>query len=350
MMFYYMMIERLARKFLWMLPLLLTTLACNAATQWASAHSSTTHLTTLAPSTTTVLSDAACTAILPDILSAATSNDSSGISSLFFDHEAQTVNYLVVYNLNGEELGNRDDLIVPVDVDRQLDSRASHEHIWNYFKALIPAQDRSYVTEFSILSDGRNNILAGVSPKYDNPREWTLKADVVDADNSFSLVYSLLHEYGHLLTLNASQVPPNELIFFHPGNKAFYEQAVATCPQYFTGEGCSNPDSYINEFFNLFWRSSYADWQNIGDTPGHEAEKDLWFDFYKGHEDQFLTSYAATSPEEDIAESWVHFLLSPKPDSTSVANQKILIFYRYPELVVLRQEIINRLCSSLPGR
>ena len=71
-------------------------------------------------------------------------------------------------------------------------------------------------------------------------------------------------------------------------------------------------------------------------------------DFYKIYQDQFLTDYAATSPLEDIAESWAFFVLSPKPELNSIANEKILFFYEYPELVALRQEILDRLCVEFP--
>jgi hypothetical protein len=76
---------------------------------------------------------------------------------------------------------------------------------------------------------------------------------------------------------------------------------------------------------------------------------DLSHDFYWLHANQFLTSYAAKNPEEDIAESWAFFILSSKPEPTSIANQKILFFYEYPELVTLRQEIRDRLCTTLSG-
>ena len=70
--------------------------------------------------------------------------------------------------------------------------------------------------------------------------------------------------------------------------------------------------------------------------------------FYRKYSDQFLTEYAATSPEEDIAESWAFFILSPKPEQNSIANEKILFFYEYSELVQLRQEILTRLCFDFP--
>ena len=72
-------------------------------------------------------------------------------------------------------------------------------------------------------------------------------------------------------------------------------------------------------------------------------------DFYKTYEDQFVSDYAPTSPMEDIAESWAFFVLSPKPELSSIANEKILFFYEYPELVELRTKILKQICVEFPN-
>ena len=68
---------------------------------------------------------------------------------------------------------------------------------------------------------------------------------------------------------------------------------------------------------------------------------------YEKYKDQFVTDYAPTSPEEDIAESWSYFVLKPKPGSSTIANRKVLFFYEFPELVALRQQIAHNLCAQL---
>jgi hypothetical protein len=327
-----------------MAPLLLSTLACNAVSHWTSPDTSS--LPASSPSTSSALESSACTALLPDILRAASSDQPASIASLLTSDD-QEVHYLVVYSLDGEDLGVRDDLLLPAEVSHEIDSRDSHEYIWDYFTALIPPEHRTFVTEFSILSDGRNNILAGASPTYDNPAEWTLKVDVADADNPYGLTYSLLHEFGHFLTLNSMQVPPDSQVFNHPQDADLYDQAAASCPQYFTGEGCSHPGSYINAFFIRFWSGIYPEWQQSG-HPAGSGVPHFSNDFYEMHKDQFLSPYAATNPEEDIAESWTYFLLSPQPQPSTIADQKILFFYEYPELVALREQILTRLCTSFP--
>ncbi len=64
-----------------------------------------------------------------------------------------------------------------------------------------------------------------------------------------------------------------------------------------------------------------------------------------------------SNPEEDIAEAWTMFVLNPKPAGDSIAEEKMLFFYDYPELVKLRAEIASRTYSrfrrleqGLPGQ
>jgi hypothetical protein len=143
-------------------------------------------------------------------------------------------------------------------------------------------------------------------------------------------------------------VPPSNAIFRFPDNKTVYKQEKDACPQYFAGEGCSEPDSYMNEFFTRFWPYIYEEWEQIDLEEDEDTRYALLRDFYEVHQDQFLSDYAATSPLEDIAESWTYFVLSPKPELTSIANEKILFFYEYPELIDLRTQILTNICAEFP--
>ncbi len=73
-------------------------------------------------------------------------------------------------------------------------------------------------------------------------------------------------------------------------------------------------------------------------------------EFYLSREDDFVSDYAATSPEEDIAESFATFVLKPKPTGDTLADEKVAFFYDYPELVKLRGEMSGRLYSRLRRR
>jgi hypothetical protein len=143
-------------------------------------------------------------------------------------------------------------------------------------------------------------------------------------------------------------VPPSEAIFQFPDNETIRKQETEACQQYFTGEGCSQPDSYINQFFSRFWAHLYKEWEQIDLERDKDARAVLLKDFYRIYQDQFLSDYAPTSPVEDIAESWAFFVLSPKPELNSIANEKILFFYEYPELVERRMQILQQICVEFP--
>jgi hypothetical protein len=49
-----------------------------------------------------------------------------------------------------------------------------------------------------------------------------------------------------------------------------------------------------------------------------------------------------------MAETWAFFVRGSEPIGDTIAGQKVLFFYQYPELVELRAQILNNLCVSFP--
>jgi len=347
-------------KFFWLIVLLFSTLACQAATRLvipdtptplptvtatATATPTPTPLPTFTP---TVIFEAACPSLVTDILNTVTSvvHLPDQRSEEGFGENGGI--YLVAYEVAKDKISSPHIESVPDELEDERDDRATHEAIWDYFASIIPPQERGFVSEFSIFTDGRGNHLAAVSPLFSDPEQWSLQVDILDAESYYELTYTLIHEQGHLLTLNSGQVPPSKAIFKFPENETVYRQEDDACSQYFTGEGCSEPDSYINQFFTRFWPYIYEEWAQIDAEEDEDTRAIMLEDFYEIYKDQFVSEYASTSPIEDIAESWAFFVLSPKPELNSIANEKILFFYEYPELVSLRQEILVRLCAEFP--
>lgn len=347
-------------RLLWIAVLLFSTLACRAATRLVIPDTPTplptttmTATPTLTPTplptfTPTVIFEAACPSLIEEVLDTVTSVVHIPDSRPDVTFKEDSSIFLVAYEVTNDKISGPHIESVPDDLEDERDDRATHEALWDYFASLIPSKERELVTEFSIFTDGRGNHLVAVSPLFSDPEQWILQVDILDAENYHELTYTLLHEQAHLLTLNAEQVPPSKAILKFPENETVYQQEEDACAEYFTGKGCSKPESYINQFFTRFWPYIYEEWAQI------EAEKDkdtraiMLDDFYENNKDQFVTEYASTSPEEDIAESWAFFVLSPKPELNSISNEKILFFYEYPELVALRQEILVRLCAEFP--
>lgn len=329
--------------------LLFSTLACRAATRLIIPDTPTPlpptaippTLTPIPSPTPTIAVGASCPLLTSDILNTAISFEGDS-------EENSEETYLVTYSVNGDTLSRPFFDSVPDNLKDEQEDRATHEEIWNYFTRLIPQEERDFLDGFSIVTDGSGNVLAAVGQTTNDPEQWILEVDIADSTDDYVLTFTLLHEFGHLLTLNTEQVPPSISIFNNPDDDNIYQSEMAACSQYFPGEGCSNPDSYINQFFDRFWLDLYAEWQEIDSEDDEDTYYNLLDDFYETYKDQFLTDYAPTSPEEDIAESWAFFILSPKPELNSIANEKILFFYEYPELVELRGRILNQLCIEFP--
>ena len=344
-------------KFIWFGILILSSLACRAATRLVIPDTPTplptpTTTPTLTPTplptfTPTVIFEAACSPLVGKILGTVSSDVFIGGNRPDESLRENGV-FLVSYEITNDQLTGPHIEPVPNQLEDERDDRASHEAIWDYFAALIPSPQREFVSEFAIFTDGEGNHLAAVSPSFGDPEQWILQVDALDAKDNYDLTYTLLHEEGHLLSLNAGQVPPSEALQRFPDNKTVYRQEEEACPQYFTGEGCSEPDSYINQFFARFWPYIYEEWKQIDSEDDEDRRYTLLQDFYQVHQDQYLTDNAPTSPAEDIAESWAFFVLSPRPELTSIAQEKILFFYEYPELVDLRTQILTNICEEFP--
>ena len=340
------MTNRNHKLFLLTLALLFSTLACQTATRLIFPDTPTppdprpTAVQPLPEPTRVTETLSSCPVLLSDIMTAATSIGS--------DAEAQEEQYLVTYTVNGNQISNPHYERVPADLKDEQQDRAAHEFVWNYFTSIIPVDERKFLTEYSITTDGMDNTLAAVVQTYDDPNHWSLEVDILDITDTYNLTFTLVHEFGHLLTLNAEQVPPSLRVFNNPDDEDIYWEEVDTCLEYFPGEGCSTSTSYINAFYDRFWADIYTEWDEVNYETDDDAYYEALDNFYYKYEDQFITDYAVTNPEEDIAESWSFFVLSPKPRGDMIAEQKVLFFYEYPELVQLRDEILNGVCSSFP--
>lgn len=253
---------------------------------------------------------------------------------------------LVTYPVNGNQLGapKYPDQPLPGLSILQHDTQ-TQEKIWDYFAAIIPADQRSELIYYIVSTDGRGGMLASVEQFAGQPDAWALVVDPVDAGKPRDLTFTLLHEFGHLLTLNSSQVKPDETVLQNPNDLQVYSQEAASCPRYFASGGCSLPNSYIDQFFNLFWTKIYQDWSAVNAVKDQPNYLSLLGRFYRNHSTQFVTPYASTSPEEDMAETWAAFVLNPMPADDSIAHRKVLFYYSFPELVDLRNRIISNICK-----
>jgi hypothetical protein len=225
-----------------------------------------------------------------------------------------------------------------------------HRQIWDYFTAVIPQTPELHVSYMIVYTDGMSDGYA--ARIWDLGDKWRLYVDIFDFDNAYNVTDILVHEYGHMLTLNDTQITYMNSEY---GLKAEYDDFIKMsdkCSRFFNGYGCAKENSYLNQYGQRFWTGDvYESWIKVFLT---EEEKDGDRDaavenFYSQYPDQFVSHYAATDPDEDIAESWEAFVMQPKPTGNTIADQKVLFFYEFPELVQQRREIIQAVCKYAAG-
>ncbi len=80
----------------------------------------------------------------------------------------------------------------------------------------------------------------------------------------------------------------------------------------------------MNQFYQKFWKGI--------SNPSFSANT-------------YVTEYATTNPEEDIAESFAFFILESNHTTDTVRNQKVQFFNGFSELVTMRNEMRNVLAK-----
>jgi hypothetical protein len=244
--------------------------------------------------------------------------------------KADQTHSLVLYQVSGNGISlPKYETGVPAEFIPYQENLESQAKLWKFVTDVIPADQRKMVSEFIIFSDGSSNTTGAVG-RAEIPNTWTLELDIIDSQNLSTLSTTLVHELGHMVTLNDGQVGDTD---------------ASLCENYMSADGCSKKDSYINVFFTAFWKNIYGEWASTVITKKGEIDGTHVLNYYNKYPEEFVTDYAASGPEEDIAESWMYFVLRPRPARDNIAERKILFFYNYPELVQLRQKVLNGLCQ-----
>jgi hypothetical protein len=168
------------------------------------------------------------------------------------------------------------------------------------------------MTNFMVYTDGEGETLGAVQPL--DIGSWQLALDIRDAEDPGTLALTLVHETAHLLTLNNDQVVINRNLLTSPDNEQLRLDAKRDCTTFFTNEGCAKPASYMNEFFQQFWPDElYTEWLQA-DSAGKWEEYIARLEaFYAQHTDLFVSDYAVKNPMEDIAESCLFYVFTPRP-------------------------------------
>lgn len=254
---------------------------------------------------------------------------------------------IVLYEVSGNNIILKELPSLPSALlDWQQDTK-KHQEIWEVFVKIIPESSRN-VNIFYLTTDGEG----GIERDLNDPSTWRLFYDIIDAYSNEvfddkEIVYTTIHEFGHIIISGPDQIELDpELINFYTDEEfeELFQIKTELCyPRTIVADRCAKSDSYINLFYQKFWTDIISDWdeiQYIEDDDEFFEQSDL---FYEKYQDRFVSVYASTNIDEDIAESWTAFVLKDKPAGETMTEQKILFFYDFPELVDICEHIRKEL-------
>ena len=184
--------------------------------------------------------------------------------------------------------------------------------VWEYLCSILPLEARQKVAEFNLFTDGTSNILAYTSPVQvdgvsDNTH-FSISIDYYDvydengAKRDWSkLTYTILHEYGHVLLEDETQVDLTK------------------------GDSTHDPAAFIEGSFRKGFYDAF--WSGLGDTGVGD---------YDANPTHYVSRYGANYFHEDIADTFAVFVLGGQPKGSTVAEEKLRFFWADPDMVSLR--------------
>ena len=253
-------------------------------------------------------------------------------SDIFVEYLLDPIDMKAYFTLNSQKNLVLEPLLPIIESNPTSSELETYDKIWREIKDKVGTNLLASLDSFIVYSDGKDETLAYVNYIDDKASRWYMAIDIEDfinmEDNSLKedFYFTIVHELAHVITLNDTQAIYNS----EPSFGKYFEEDISF-----------NEDSYLNEFYNRFWTYSIDESRIIQNIDN----EDIRYKFFLRHENSFVTDYAATTPSEDIAESFAYFVINEKPMGNEIWEQKIRFFYEFEELVEIKNNIRKRLSS-----
>ncbi|WP_109302374.1 hypothetical protein [Aquimarina sp. AU474] len=247
------------------------------------------------------------------------------------ENQSEDLRNVTLYKVDGENIVKERDFSVTGQALALQKDTQKHQEIWNLVKDIIPLDYRSKMNEFMIYTGEKSGIAGYVVERTPDLSKWQMGIAIDYAyEGGFNaggeLAYTIVHEFGHIITLDIKQVDSS----ISSGN----------CKSFFTGEGCARDDSNINKIYQNHWADIWTEFQDINSES--DAQK-----FYDKYKERYVTQYASTNPGEDIAEVFATFVTrAGGVNGDNGAEKKIQIMYDDGEMVKLRDYIRGNISKS----
>lgn len=193
-----------------------------------------------------------------------------------------------------------------INSDNSRMVRNKDQELFNLFVAVVGEEEiEKHIREWRIFDDENTDTGAYVE-SMNGMKDWTVGVNesgfrINDINVSKSFANLFIHEYAHIILATKTD--------------------------------------FIQNFTDKFWTSADFEHQSKLTKVKSEDRFRLTNSYYRKNINQFASDYATVSPDEDMAETFIYFVIEDKPKNNTIRNQKILFLYQEPELVKIRMEI-----------
>lgn len=170
---------------------------------------------------------------------------------------------------------------------------------WEALAIIAPRTARADLGLFGGFTSGeggREITLAFVNPIDDDGTTFQMSINLESYEDDENEAYlTVAHEFSHVFTLGSTQIDRTTL--------------PEDCETFDNGEGCFYPDALMAQWVELFW----TDDMFLGFDANAEATGEIGAPRCERNP-QFLGAYAASSPDEDFAETFAAFVFNVDVD------------------------------------
>ena len=267
-------------------------------------------------------------------------------------------NYLIItfYNVTDKKITLFKNSNVPESL-KHLQDANKHQEIWEIIVMIIPPPYIDKITSFEIATDSKPRFM-GVSRSI-GETDWKFWINIHKFYSSGTFNPNLvqrgiIHELAHLMVHNDLQIDDD----LELANREFYSQneydkiiveKTSECyPKFLTIAGCAKETSYMNQFFQKFWREViYLESSQIENFP-NEFDQEKFKKFFNSRPLNEFLSPSSINPIEDLSESFTAFVVFNEIDLVTekrsmTAKEKLKFFFDIEEF----RDVRNKIRTSL---
>lgn len=200
---------------------------------------------------------------------------------------------------------------------------------WEQLTAVSPVSELQAISALAGFDSPSSDTAAFTAPLFEYNEEFVVAVNLALAtDDDDESRLTMVHELTHVFSLEQDQID--------------FDADPDSCDTFYNGSGCFLEDSYVLAWIDEFWSQEQLD-----SLPSDGSVDENGGDDRCSIDPSFLGGYAASHPEEDLAESFAAYVFSISVDD-GVA-EKMSFFDRYPELVAFREQALAAGEDDLPN-